>query len=149
MGIHGTKTYQLSLLQSKVQRRIRNYLVKFLAEYELSPMEWTLLGYICEKSNGGIKISDIANVFGVEISLITNTLNRLVDKKLVKRTPHLDDQRVRMIQITRDGSILVNKIEYILAENLDLWFKEYDRASLLKYIEVLEYLADHNRQSIR
>lgn len=141
MSINGMKTYQLSLLQAKVNRRVRAFLAKFLVEYDLKVMEWTLLGYVSENSNGGIKISDIASAFDVEISLMTNTLNQLAAKKLVKRTPHPADQRIRLIQITRQGSLLVNEIEHVLAERMASWLKDLDQTALITYVEVLEYLA--------
>lgn len=136
------KTYQLSLLQSKENRSVRTFLAKFLVEYDLKVMEWTLLGYVSENSNGGTKISDIASAFDVEISLMTNMLNQLAAKKLVKRTAHPADQRIRLIQITRQGSLLVNKIEHVLAERMANWLKDLDQTAFITYVEVLEYLAN-------
>lgn len=139
------KTYQLALLQSKVYRRQRSFTSRFLKEHGLTTLEWTLLGHIFDKSNGGIKISAIADVFAVEISHMTNTLNSLADKGLIKRTAHKDDHRIRLIQITRKGSLLVNKIEHELAENLKSWFADLDSEILRNYVDALIYIAEKNR----
>ncbi len=140
------KTYQLALLQSKVYRRQRSFTSRFLKEHGLTTLEWTLLGYISEESKGGIKISSIAEAFVVEISHMTNTLNSLADKGLIKRTAHKEDQRIRLIQITNKGSLLVNKVEHKLTENLKSWFEDLDSEALRNYVEVLLYIAEKNRQ---
>lgn len=140
------KTYQLALLQSKVYRRQRSFTSHFLKEHGLTTLEWTLLGYISEESNGEIKISSIAEAFVVEISHMTNTLNSLADKGLIKRTAHKEDQRIRLIQITNKGSLLVNKVEHKLTENLKSWFEDLDSEALRNYVEVLLYIAEKNRQ---
>lgn len=124
-------------------------MAKFLLDYDLTTMEWTLLGYVSEHTKGGIKISDIAAVFDVEISLITNSLNRLASKQLIDRRVHPQDQRVRLIYITKQGKIIISKIEEVLAVDLAIWLKGVDETALASYVEVLEYLADNNRQSIR
>ncbi len=139
------KTYQLALLQSKVYRRQRSFTSRFLKEHGLTTLEWTLLGHISDESKEGIKISSIAEVFDVEISHITNTLNSLADKGFVKRTAYKDDLRIRLIQITPKGSLLVNKIEKELTENLKGWFEDLDSEVLRNYVDVLLYIAEKNK----
>ena len=147
MTFHNLKTYQVALLQAKAHRAVQHYTAEFLKPYGLTAMEWTLLGYIADKSNGGVKATDIAEAFSVDASLMTNTINKLVMQELVVRAPHPDDQRIRMIKLTDKGADLVSEIESSLEPSmLGQWLSGLSPALLGSYVKVLKHIID-NRPS--
>lgn len=137
-----SKTYHTGLIQAKAYRALRYYMADFLKKYELTMMEWTLLGHISESSNGGINISDLAELFGVETSLMTNSINKLHSKGLVDRKSDKFDKRIRLVRITKKGASLVKKVEKRLSASLAEWLSDINPKAIVHYVEVLKYLAN-------
>lgn len=138
----GFKTYHVGLLQAKAYRVLRSYMADSLKKYQLTAMEWTLLGYIAENSKDGTNISDLAEWFGVEMSLITNSINKLSDKGLVSRTASKKDKRIRIAKITKKGATQVETIEASISAGVDTWLEDITPKAMLNYLEVLKCLAD-------
>ncbi|MBA3758001.1 MarR family transcriptional regulator [Candidatus Saccharibacteria bacterium] len=138
------KTYHSGLLQARAYRALRYYMADFLKKYHLSMMEWTLLGHISESNKEGINISQLAELFGVETSLMTNSINKLHDKGLVGRTSDVSDKRIRLVRITKKGGLLVKKVEKKLSASLEEWLKDINPKAIVHYMEVLKYLANKN-----
>lgn len=141
MTVPGLKTYHTALLQAKAYRALRYYIAAYLKSYKLTTMEWTLLGHISDGSSGGIKSTDLAESFGVEMSLMTNTINQLGKQGLVRRKSDQKDKRVRNIKITKKGSALVEEIEKKLSVSLEDWMKGVNPEAFSHYAEVLRFLA--------
>lgn len=137
----GFKTYHIGLLHSKAYRAVRYFMADFLKKYDLTPMEWNLVGHVCDDSKKGSKTSELAEQFGVEISLMTNSINKLVSKGLVTRTADKRDRRAKAILITDSGTAMVESIETKLAEAMTEWLEEVEPESLAHYVSVLKTLA--------
>lgn len=131
------KTYQAGLLQSKAYRRLKSFMADSLSQYDLTMMEWALLGYIYEAGNSGARTSNLAGEFDVEASLMTNMVNSMERRRLVKRVVDPEDKRAKLVAVTEVGSALVVEVEQKLRISMRQWLKSVNRRHLHSYIKVL------------
>jgi DNA-binding MarR family transcriptional regulator len=135
------KTYHIGLLQAKAYRTLWQYLDNYLKEYQFSPMEWTVLGYVSDAGDTGITNTELSKLFQVETSLMTSMLHKLNDKELILRAGDDRDKRLKIIYITKKGGSCVTTIEKELSLSLTKWLKDVKSEQMRHYVEVLRCLA--------
>lgn len=136
-------TYQAGLLQARAYRKLKNFMGGHLAPYDLTMMQWAVLGYVYDhEANGGVRTSLLASQFDVESSLMTNMVNDLEKRELLYREVDPDDSRARRVLPTQEGSKLVPTIEQKLRSSMDEWLDDVNRRHLLHYIKVLQTIAE-------
>jgi len=93
----------------KASRQIRIHLTDCMNELGLAPEEGHLLSYL--RSYAPCAISEIHRVFGLKRSTLTSMLDRLEERKLIRRELHPEDRRSFLVHLTRTGRTLAEKVQ--------------------------------------
>jgi len=142
MPINQITSYQLGALHSRAYRNFQESITAELAKFNYTMMEWVLAGLVYDyTSEGGARIGQIARLLDVEISLITNMLNVLQKRGLVKRIIDKSDKRARRIVTTRRCDTDIRKIEKRLQKVMEEQFGHGSTRELQAYISTLQNLA--------
>jgi DNA-binding MarR family transcriptional regulator len=138
----GLTTYQAGVLQARAYRALKSFMASHLRPHELTFVQWSILGLAYDYTGkGGVKVSQLAELLKVEISLVTTTLNQMEPRGLVERLPDEEDSRAKRVVVTRVGERQVKKIEGKLRRDLDKWLEDIHDKQLSLYIRTLQQLA--------
>jgi DNA-binding MarR family transcriptional regulator len=82
---------------------------------------------------GPVRLSDVANALGLDLSTVSRQVRNLEDAGLLSRTPDPDDRRAARLATTAEGTALVVRMQAalsrIVANALDGW-SDKDRRTL-------------------
>lgn len=93
-------------------RKMSNLRNTILEPYQLSSVEWFVMGVVLSKSaDGGIRITDLATLFDVKTTYITAIVNKLKSLDFVSAVTDSTDARVRLVVITKKGAKAAETIE--------------------------------------
>lgn len=116
----------------KLNKHLARAMNQTLAEFNLDPGEWWLLGSL-RKSGPPYRLSpgQLAANLGLSSGAMTNRLDRLESAGLLRRLPDPSDRRALLVELTEDGwrawqdsvSVQARK-EYLVASALDPAEKE-------------------------
>ncbi len=135
-------TYQIAALQARAYRALKNFVSDHLKKNQLTFVQWSVLGLAFDYTGrGGVKVSQLADLLRVEISLITATLNSLEPRGLLERVDDETDGRAKRVIVTRTGEKLVKKIENKLSKQLDEYLDDIHDSQLAQYIRTMQHLA--------
>ncbi|MGL4419478.1 MAG: MarR family winged helix-turn-helix transcriptional regulator [Gemmataceae bacterium] len=109
---------QLESLQQKAYLAIwrtydclRSFEEKLFAEFHITPQQYNMLRLLDEASPGSLPASQIQAGLITRAPDITRMTDRLVEAGWVVRERCEDDRRVVKHRITRDGQVLLQRIE--------------------------------------
>ncbi len=135
-------TYQAVVYQSKANRAIKNQYDQVLREHGITSMQWSILGFINDAGANGIRVSDLADKLGTSLAFITNSINVLEKKSVVKRKGNNNDSRSKLICLTPTYQAKFDTIEKQLSKTVDAWLSKLcDKGELSVYKAVLRKLA--------
>ena len=134
-------TYQAVILQARAYRTIRTFMVDILKRYNLTLTEWLMIGFVVDTNRNGARISDLADVLGVEMPVITNLVNRAEKTGWVTRSVDPDDKRAKRIVSTMEGREKACDIEGELQAATGDWLKDLDISMLDAYLSIVSSLA--------
>lgn len=138
----GMTTYQTGVLQARAHRALRSFMHSHLKDHKITSLQWSVLGLVYDYTRkGGVKVSHLAHLLNVEISLVTATLNQLEPRGLLDRIDDSEDNRAKRVITTRAGEKLLKKIEPKLRVQLDKWLEDVHDKQLALYIRTLQQLA--------
>lgn len=141
-------TYQVTVFQSRAHRAIRMRIENSLRQYNLTMMQWSILGYVNEAGSVGIRISDLARKLDTSLAFITNSVNTLEAKGVVHRVGYEADNRAKLVRVTSGYKAKVKAIESDLHSSINDWFyKNIKEEDLAIYLSVLKQIAQ--RDSIK
>lgn len=129
-------------MQSRAYRKLERFMERVLSQYDLTLMEWALVGVVRDYGKKGVTMTELAKVLEVDVSHITNKVNELKATKLLTKTPNPKDRREKYIQITGKGKRFVDATEKQLRIELRKWLKSVSRFSLIHYVKTLKTIAD-------
>ena len=132
-------TYKSSLYQVKANRILREIVTRALAPFSLTATQWAILGQLSE-SKDGMRLSEMAEVLGVEAPLVTTLIDQLVIKNLVEKHAHPRDKRAKLLFLTRKGQDLLPQVEIVLDEKLRKAVLGTTPEEVLSYFKVLEVI---------
>lgn len=96
----------------------------------------------CEAPAGtGLSGQDLARQLGVGLAAVSGMVDRLVAQGLVARAEDPDDRRVRRVELTAEGSTLVNRLRDAGLEHLRRLLDRLDDEALAALELVLGQLA--------
>ena len=110
-------TYIGGPIQTHAYRILRKHVYRSLAQYQLNPTKWALLGMIVSTPSG-IRAVDAATNLEVKVPLITAMAHDLQAMGLIKRTDNDQDRRSKLLTITDKGQYQVSLIEAQLTKHL-------------------------------
>ena len=82
----------------------REHLPMLGARVDLSPAQWHVLHLI--EPDEPLPMGRLAETLSCDASNVTGLVDRLEARGLVQRRPSVDDRRVKVLQLTREGSRL-------------------------------------------
>jgi DNA-binding MarR family transcriptional regulator len=97
---------------------------------------------------GPIRLSDLAEVEGMNPTMLSRVARKLEDQGLVQRQPHPVDGRAALLEATAAGDDLCEEIREERTDQLSVELaalSDVDRNLVLGALPVLEQLADHLR----
>ena len=133
-------TYESGVMQSTAHRLTMKIKSEYLAQYDLTPMQWFVIGYVYESGSEGIRLNDLRRIIDSTMPFITNTVNQLEAKGILHKVSNVDDSRVKVAKLNPKYKNLVEKIEYGLRVKLkeELYDKDHiSREELSTYISVI------------
>lgn len=141
-------TFQACVLQARAYRTLRLFMSSQLKKYNLTMMEWVLLG-ISNSNTDGYTTTELSEILDVGLPLVTNMVDRVSDMGLVKRVRDTKDARTKRIFATAAGSALAEKVEYTLRTTMKDWLYDVDRQVLTGYIKTMAILASKDPLKIK
>jgi DNA-binding MarR family transcriptional regulator len=132
-------TYQVGALESAAHRALRQYKDGLLSSYDLSGMDWYIIGAVNDAGSAGIRTTDLAQTLGTTLGFLTKSLKLLEAKKIVSRKANAKDARSSYIVLQPHYQKTVREIESVLRTELrKTFYSSIDRADLEAYIRVME-----------
>lgn len=127
------------------QRALYRSLEACVAEAGLTPGQWNALSQLSE--HGAMTQRQLAERLQKEQATVTRSLDRLVQRGLVVRTPSPHDRRANIVEITPEAVRLLTDLEPgITRRNAELaaGISDEDLAVFLKVLDQLEANAEHS-----
>ncbi len=123
-------------------REIKNVLTSFymrvLPNYQVSPIMMYTLEFL--NMHPESKAVDIANEFGLTRGAVTQLLDKLEKRELVKRKPHPESRRSLQIDLTEMGIQLCASILSEYNKEIESLFTPYNKEELHSLRELLKKL---------
>jgi DNA-binding MarR family transcriptional regulator len=110
-------TYTSGLLFTRAHNLVRARIYAVLAQYELNPSDWSVLGATVAAAEG-IRLARVAEQMDVKAPLVTMIAGQLIDHGLIERVPHHTDKRAKLLVATTKGRKLAAQIEAELAAEI-------------------------------
>jgi DNA-binding MarR family transcriptional regulator len=132
-------TYEAGMLQGAAYRNLMSFMTEALGGTGLTVSEWSVLGILMTR--GEARPSDIANIMDVKTPMATRLVRSLLEKGLITEKPVSDDQRGKMIVMTKKGRGVLDDYETTMRSALREYLSGVERRDLIGYLRVLEYLA--------
>ncbi len=136
------KTYQVGLLQTKAYRVLKRHTTKLLEPHSISSVEWAMLGLLYDAPKG-MRLMNIADELGVEAPFVTTMNSKLSQRGFVTHTADPDDNRAKVVCLTKSGNGFVNETELYLRHEMKMLFKDISINDLLSYLQVLQKLIEN------
>lgn len=135
-------TYQAGITQSTAQRLLKKFTDDCLRKYDLSTMQWFIIGTIYDAGEDGLTITSLSKIVDTNISYITNTLNKLQLKGIVvRKAENNQDNRTRTVHIHPNYTAFVASIEEDLRKEMRTTvYTHITPKELRTYIQVLRKL---------
>lgn len=140
INIGAITTYQSGIVQASAHRLINREMAHFLLPYDLSCMQWFMIGHIYDAGSEGVRLTDLMRLLDTKLPFITNSINLLESRGIVEKRGHETDNRVKLVSIAPSYRKTVQVIEAHLREELRHLLYDNDdisREELSAYITVL------------
>lgn len=128
--------YQIAM--SAIYRKI-NQIMKEKVHEGITTDQFSTLQYVVQ--NQPCTSTEIANAFGIGKSAVTNQVNRLYKKGLIKRIRDEKDRRNIYLKVTAEGKKLVNFTEIELIRAFTPLLSQFEDDEISRFIHSLERLA--------
>jgi len=110
-----------------------------LRPYGLGSTQWYVLYQLA--NNGPTMQRDLVRMLNIERATLSGVVTTLVGKRLVSQVPDADDQRQRMLRITRVGNKLWEALPDPIAQILAVAFEGADPVQMEIACRVLQTAA--------
>lgn len=130
--------YWLRYVSNQVSLSFRQRLEK----EGIAVADWVVLRLLYEEDDFP---ASLAEKIGMSRGAMTKVINRLFEKKLVKRTEFQKDRRFQKIAITQHGKSLVPKLAQIADDNEAFYFSHLSNKEQKVMIDILKQTVEfHN-----
>ncbi len=133
-------TYQSGVMQSTAHRILGRIKTEYLSQYNLTSMQWFVIGYAYDAGDIGIKLNDLMKQLDTTMPFITTIVNALESKGILYKISDTKDSRVKIAVLNQPYRSTVEEIEEGLREELRARLYREDnisRQELVAYIAVL------------
>lgn len=140
-----TTTYKVGVLEATVHRNLQKYCELVLKQYDLTKMQWMLIGTVLEHGGKGTRLSDLAKELGTTISYITVSVNLLTSRGILQRVENTTDSRSVLVSVTATYQKTCDEIEQNLRQALrDKVYQHVNPEDLRTYLKVMFQLSAIN-----
>ncbi len=137
-------TYISGTVQAKAYRLLRERVYEVLAQFELTPTYWSMLGIIIE-ARDGVRQAEIARQLHVKAPLVTAMARQLQDRGIVQSVQNQFDARAKLLALTPEGKKFVKIVESTLGKTLDQLLYGLTEKDLIAYHKVLTTIIDNDK----
>ncbi|MBI4636578.1 MAG: MarR family transcriptional regulator [Candidatus Rokubacteria bacterium] len=130
----------LDLLNALGSTTFRQLLWQRASELDLTYAQSQVLFFVGE--HPGCHMGDVAKAFGVTLPAITHIVDRLEQKQFVVRGDHPADRRVYLLELTRQGTALVQELHTMQMRSLEKVLRRMSPEDRQRVIRGLEALVD-------
>lgn len=106
----------------EIHPKFSRFYVHILEDVNLTLPQYALLNQLTLQ--GAISMTEASGRLQITKPAVTNLVDRLEEKKFLKRLPHPKDRRIILLSILPKGESLIAKVQ---AASLELLLKAYDR----------------------
>lgn len=138
--------YDTCLTQSRADRALRVVMSRQLEDFNVTMMEWLLMGVVCHGPKQGITMSDAAATLDVTLPQVTALTAGLTKAKLLKQKVSRQDRRSRRLVCTQAGKQLLDETEVAANNALQDWLSDIPGEQLQAYLKTIETLANKKPQ---
>jgi DNA-binding MarR family transcriptional regulator len=150
VSLSSLTTYQAGVLQAAAQRNLQRTCDEVLKKYDLTTMQWLLIGSIFNAKGDPLRLTDLARSMGTGLPYITNNLNYLESKLMIDRKLNSLDSRSKIILIADKFVKQLEKIEKELRSTLrEVLYEDISEDDFKIYINVVMRLANIDNPSSR
>lgn len=134
-------TYQAGILQATAHRMLQKHCDVILSPYDISKMQWLIIGAVLDSGPAGIRLTDLSRQLGTTISYITSAVKLLEAKNMLVSTDSAVDSRSKLITVHADFLPQCQEIEKTLRDGLRKSIYTHVKPEDLKiYMQVLQDL---------
>jgi len=130
------------LLHARADRALRALVAKELEKFNLTMMEWLLLGVVCGGPKEGLSMTAIAKELDVTLPQVTALMTNITKQRLVKQKIQKHDRRSRHVSPTSLGKDLCSQIEVSMKSAMNNWLSEVSPEQMRAYTVVIEMMAE-------
>jgi len=138
--------YEACLLHSRADRALRVVVSRQLEQFNVTMMEWLLLGVVNAGAKEGMTMSLVAGTLDVTLPQVTALTASLTRAKLIKQKVSRQDRRSRRLLSTPAGKRLLDDIEQAINGAMRGWLSDIPRQKLEEYFEIVKLLANRRSQ---
>src|SRR6185437_15059819 len=111
-------TYESGILQSATHRLLSRIKTDYLGQYELTAMQWFVIGHVYEAGETGIRLSELMKIVDATMPFITTMVTLLESKGIIHKTSDVKDSRIKIATLNPKYRRTVQKIEKGLKQEL-------------------------------
>ncbi|WP_240917742.1 MarR family winged helix-turn-helix transcriptional regulator [Phycicoccus sp. HDW14] len=126
-------------LVMRVARDLRRTGMTAYEPYDLAPHHARALRVVAH--HGTMRLGELAQHLRVAPRSVTDVVDALEDRRLVRRSPDPTDRRAQVVGLTEEGRRLVDEVDAARRTGAEAYFgrlPERDRASLRRILERLD-----------
>lgn len=106
----------------EIHPKFSRFYTTLLEDTDLTLPQYALLNQL--NLLGSISMTEISERLRITKPAVTNLVDRLEEKKLLRRTAHPNDRRIILLEMLPKGKKIITSIE---TSNLNLLLKAYDQ----------------------
>jgi DNA-binding MarR family transcriptional regulator len=134
--------YEVCLFHSRADRALRLVVSRRLEQFNVTMMEWLLMGVVQGGPKEGMTMSAVANALDVTLPQVTALTASLTKLKFLKQKISRQDRRSRRLVTTATGKKLLTDIEGEVNKAMQEWVADIPEESLQVYLKTVELLAN-------
>ncbi len=133
--------YEACLLHSRADRALRVMVSRQLERFDVTMMEWLLMGVVATGPPEGLTMSSVAATLDVTLPQVTALTASLTKTKLLRQKVSRQDRRSRRLMPTPACRRLLDEIERSIKAAMLEWMADIPSDQLGTYFETIRLLA--------
>ncbi|MBL8219590.1 MAG: MarR family transcriptional regulator [Bryobacterales bacterium] len=126
----------------RVSNRVSGNFARALQARQTSVAEWVMLCRLRERP--GITPKELAEALGMTPGAVSKVIDKLEAKQWIRSARNREDQRVRMLTLTRQGTVALPRLAEIAGGNDQQFFDCLNAGEKATLRRLLEKLAEHH-----
>lgn len=148
LDISKITTYQAGAAQASMHRLLQKLSDAILKPYNITKMQWMIIGTTLDAGKNGLRVSDLADSLGTTISYLTTMVNLLESRGILIRTDNSTDSRSSLISVSPGFLPKCAEIESALRKGLrQSIYAKVDPGEFRTYMKVLYQLQEIGKQA--